>query len=368
MLGLSTSLGACATFPSSGPTGSQIQKDVARPQAALGVKIVEVDDAASLPPAAAQPTVDLPALPPTPTDMVGPGDVLGISIYETGVSLFGRTTIAAGAAGSSFDPSANVQTLPPTRVDDNGDISVPYAGRLHVAGETVEQIGAQIRHALRGMSQNPQVLVSLRDTINNSVIVAGEVGKPGRLVLQTNHETLTDAIALAGGYRGSAKDLTLRITRQDKNVDVRLSALEEDPTLNVSVYPGDRLTLINAPYSYSVLGASGRVDLIPFSRPSMNLAEAVSTAGGSNPNSGDPAAIFVLRYIIDAGGHEQPVVYHLNMMKVGAYFLAGHFPVRNKDILYFGNSKANQASKLASFISQLFSPVLTVVSGVQALK
>src|SRR5579859_4062227 len=210
---LSASLSACATFPSSGPTGSQIQRDIAKPQPPLGIKIVEVDNAAALPPAEPQPSVGLPALAPPPTDRVGPGDVLSISIYEAGVALFGRSPIAAGAAGATFDTSASAQTLPPIRVDDTGDISVPYAGRLHVAGRTVEQIQAQIRNALKGMSQNPQVLVALRDTINNSVIVGGEVGRPGRLVLQTNRETLTDAVALAGGYRGNAKDLTLRITR-----------------------------------------------------------------------------------------------------------------------------------------------------------
>ncbi|WCM25712.1 polysaccharide export protein [Sphingomonas sp. QA11] len=371
-LSLSTSLAACATFPSSGPTGAQIQRDVARPQVPLGIKIIEVNNVASLPPAEPQPTVDLPTLPPTPTDMVGPGDVLGISIYEAGVTLFGRGPTAAagigGAVSGSFDTSANAQTLPPTRIDDNGNITVPYAGRLHVAGKTVGQIQTQIRDALNGMSQNPQVLVSLRDAISNTVIVGGEVARPGRLVLQTNRETLIDAIALAGGYRGNAKDLTLRINRQDHNFDIRYSALEKNPALDVGVYPGDRLTLVSDPQSYSVLGASGRVDLIPFSRSSLNLAEAVSTAGGSNPNAGDPAAIFLLRYVTSAEGHEEPVVYHLNMMNVGSYFLAGRFPVRNKDILYFGNSKANQASKVASFVSQLFSPVLTVVSGVQALK
>lgn len=367
-LSLSASLGACATFPSSGPTGSQIRRDVAKPEVPLGIKIVEVNNVASLPPAEPQPTIDLPILPPMPTDMVGPGDVLGISIYEAGVTLFGRGPGSIGAVTGSFDTSANAQTLPPARVDDNGDITVPYAGRLHVAGKTAGQIQTQIRDALKGMSQNPQVLVSLRDAISNTVIVGGEVGRPGRLVLQTNHETLTDVIALAGGYRGNAKDLTLRINRQDHTFDVRYSALESNTALNVGIYPGDRLTLVSDPQSYSVLGASGRVDLISFSRPSVNLAEAVSTAGGSNPNAGDPAAVFLLRYVTNAEGHEEPVVYHLNMMNVGSYFLAGRFPIRNKDILYFGNSKANQASKLASFVSQLFSPVLTVVSGVQALK
>jgi polysaccharide export outer membrane protein len=67
-----------------------------------------------------------------------------------------------------------------------------------------------IRSSLRRFSQNPQVIVSQATVITNSVIVSGEVARPGRLVLQTNREMLSDVIALAGGYRGTARDVLLR--------------------------------------------------------------------------------------------------------------------------------------------------------------
>ncbi|WP_268747212.1 hypothetical protein [Sphingobium sp. Ant17] len=34
------------------------------------------------------------------------------------------------------------------------------------------------------------------------------------------------------------------------------------------------------------------------------MAEAVATAGGTNPNLGDPAAIFLFRYVRDESGNE----------------------------------------------------------------
>ena len=85
----------------------------------------------------------------------------------------------------------------------------------------------------------------------------------------------------------------------------------------------------------------GRVEQIPFSRSSVSLAEAVATAGGVNPGVGNPAAIFVFRYVQDEQGNEMPMVYHLNMMKTGSYFLAQRFAMRDKDVLYFGNAAAN---------------------------
>lgn len=361
------SLGACSTLPNSGPTGVQVQKAVTAPDNRIGISLVEVDSPAALPAPQSSSVMTLKEMAPPPTDMVGSGDVLSIAIYEAGVSLFANGASSV-AQGDGFDTSARGQTFPAVRVDDTGSITLPYAGRLHVIGKTVNEIGTQVRNALRGYSQNPQVLVSLRETVGNSVIVSGEVVKPGRLVLQTNREALTDAIALSGGYRGNAKDLVLRITRQGETVDLRFSDLIANPALDVRAYPGDRLTLVSSPYSYSVLGASGKVDQLSFNKPEMSLAEAMASAGGASASFGDPKAVFVFRYEKTSDGVAHPVVYHFNMMQTQSYFLSQKFVMRNQDILYFGNARANQPTKLVQLISQLFSPILTVTSAVQTVQ
>jgi polysaccharide export outer membrane protein len=299
--------------------------------------------------------------------MVGPGDVLDIAVYESGVTLFGGAAKTAPDA-ASFDSSAKVERLAGNRVDDAGNIQVPYAGRLHVAGQTVGQVEQQIRAALRGYSQNPQILITIRENLTNSVIVGGEVAKPGRLVLPTNRETVADAIALAGGYRGDAKDLAVRLQRQTITDEFRLSDALSGEETALRVYPGDRLSIVRAPRSFSVMGAPGQVQLFPFGAPNVSMAEAVAQAGGSHPAFGDPAAIFVFRYVTDKDNVVQPVVYHMNMMKAGNYLLAQRFAMRDKDIIYVGNARANQPSKLIQIISQLFSPIVTVVSAAQVLK
>ncbi|NYI22335.1 polysaccharide export outer membrane protein [Sphingobium francense] len=365
-LALLAGLAGCATLPSSGPTGGQIEKSAVDPKDGTApIQIIPIHTMADVPGADAVVKGVLPDLAPPPTDMIGPGDVLDINIYEAGVTLFSG---AGGMGQITANPGVQVQKLPPTRVDDLGDITIPYAGTLHVAGITTGEVEAMIRNSLARMSQNPQVIVTLNQAITNSIIVGGEVARPGRLVLQTNRETLSDVIALAGGYRGNAKDLLLRIVRGAQSVDVRVNDLVDNPKLDVRAYPGDRLMLINNPRTYSVLGAPGRVEQVPFSRSSVSLAEAVATAGGTNPGIGNPAAIFVFRYVRDEQGDEVPMVYHLNMMKTGSYFLAQRFAMRDKDVLYFGNAAANQPSKLIQLISQLFSPILTVTSAVQTVQ
>ena len=354
------SVAGCATLPSSGPTGIEIRHAAAGKAGQFPFNLVEVENAAAIPPAPVAPVPSLTTMPPRPTDLIGPGDVLNVTVYEAGVSLFGTALRTAAAAGSTVvDTSSSAERLPAMRVDDYGYIKVPFIGRIRAAGHTAGELQVMIQSGLRGMSQDPQVLVSIEQSITNSVILAGEVAKPGRLVLATNRESLVDAIALAGGYRGNAKDAVARVQRDGQSFEIRLSDLLDMPQEDMQVAPGDRITLISRPESFSVLGAPNKADEIVFPRPRVTLAEAVALAGGANPNAGDAGAVFVFRYVPGPNGAEQPTVYHLNMMRAGAYLLSQRFVMRDRDVLYVGNARANQPSKFIQLLSQLFVPVAT---------
>lgn len=361
-------LGGCASLPTNGPTGRQIQTSINAPTEGLPIQLVHVETVKEVPPPQpiAAPDARFAGTSSLPTDMIGPGDVLEITVYEAGVTLFSNS----GPAGpSSISPVAGVQAqkLPPVRVDDNGNISLPYIGQLSVYGHTLREVQGMVRSGLRGYSQNPQVIVNMRETIANSIIIGGEVAKPGRLVLATNRESLSDVVALAGGYRGAAKDLLARVSRSGRSTDIRLNDIVQEPALDIRIAPGDRITLINDPRTFSVLGASGAVAQLPFNRSAVMLAEAIAMAGGVNSNIGDPAAVFLFRYEPDERGKFIPKVYHLNMMKTSAYFLAQRFAMRDKDIIYVGNAAANQPSKMFQLISQLFTPALTVTAAVRTV-
>lgn len=356
---LTLPLAGCATLPSSGPTGGQLVK-AANAEDGTGFPVVHLNSLADLPVEAPRAAEFLPDYAPPPTDLIGPGDVLDIAIYEAGVALFGNATSTGITTPNAANPVAQVERLPAYRVDDNGYIRVPFAGALKAAGRTTAQIEGMIRAALRGMSQNPQVQVTVREMITNSVIIGGEVGRPGRLVLPTNRETLSDVIALAGGYRGDAKDISLRVQRHGRNEEFRLSDVLNGADRDMRIYPGDKVVVIRAPRTFSVMGAPGRVEQITFTAPSLALSEAVALAGGTNPNLGDPKAIFVFRFVKDEQGKETPMLYHVNMMQAGAYFVSQRFVMHDKDVLYVGNAEANQPSKMIQIISQLFAPIVTI--------
>lgn len=354
----------CASIPSSGPTGSQLRAQLEASNPALPINLVEVTSMEALPVSAR--TADVfagPLAAPEPTERVGQGDVLDIAVYESGITLFGTSSSAPRAASSAqagLGSAARGERLPPFRVNDSGFINFPYVGDVMVAGRTTDEIEDLLERGLAGKSQNPQVLVSIAQAVTNSVIVGGDVRQPGRLVLPTNLETLSDVVALAGGTTGELKDILVRVQRKGSIGEFRLADILADPTRDFRILPADRVQVVLAPQSFSVLGGSGRSDQIVFPASSLSLVEAVALSGGANPNSGDAAAIFVFRLVDDGSGKEMPTVYHFNMMEARSYILAQRFTMRDKDVLYIGNAEANQPTKLIQIVSQLFFPLVTL--------
>jgi polysaccharide export outer membrane protein len=354
-------LAGCATLPTSGPTGSDIRAQIAKDAGKLGITLVQVQSVNELPHPPAPPAPFRPDYTPPPsTELVGPGDVLNVAIFETGVALFGRTAAIGTEGSSNFDAASRAERFPPLRVSDQGTITIPYVGQVNVAGRTTREIELQLRQALRGKSQNPQVLVSIAEGLTNSVIIGGDVARPGRLVLPTNREKLSEVIALAGGNKGEIRDLVVRVSRNEEVQEWRLSDVLDNPAIDLRIFPADRITLIRQPRSFTVLGAPGQTSQFAFPSAKTSLIEAIAMAGGANPNAGNARAIFVFRIDRDETGKEVPIVYHFNMMQASSYILAQKFDMKDKDVVYVGNALANQPSKLIQVLSQLFFPLVAL--------
>lgn len=355
-------LSGCATLPASGPTAAQIVRGARPDRNTIGFRLIDIDQAVVNDAVARQVVSD--AQQPTlaslaqdgRNDVVGPGDVLSIGIYEVGVTLFGggRATI------DGFDPSARGENFPAVVVDKDGAIKLPYIGLLSVAGRTPAEIQTLIERGLRGQSQNPQALVVIRTNISSTVFVGGDVRRPGRFELSLQRERLLDAIASAGGAAYSSEDTLVRFNRGARTLEERLGRIRSGASDDLVLVRGDRIELIKRPRSFIVLGATSRVSQVAFETGDLSLAEAVARAGGPSDAAADPSAVFLFRYDPAADGAAAvPVVYRLNMMKPVSYFLSQRFPVRDKDVIFMGNAAANQPAKLVGIINQLFSPFIT---------
>ncbi len=354
-------LAGCSTLPSAGPTASQIMRAQTKYNQ-TGFTIVEIDATtapalAFTPPAAGHlATLDRQGR----VDTIGAGDVLDVNLFEVGITLFSGSSISAPAQGGSFNPSARGTPLGPVKVDADGTIQLPYIGRLTVFGRTPAEVELMIERGLRGLSQRPQAVVSVRDNAHNVFYVSGDVRTPGRYQLSLPRERLLDALARAGGTVNQPDDMVVRVTREGTSAEARLSSVDASGPQNIALLPGDRVELFNRPRTFLLFGASDKVSQVNFGASQLSLAEALARVGGPNERIADPSAVFLFRYGPPTADTPEgkPIIYRLNMMRPDSYFLSQRIGMHDKDVIYIATAPANAPGKLAQILGQLFSPII----------
>lgn len=354
-------LAGCASLPSNGPTARSVIHQSRGRDGSIKFRIIDLDLSAvdALNSAERERAATLPALSALAqdrrSDLIGPGDVLGITVYEVGVSLFGGGRSGLGG----FDPSARGEPLPETVVDSDGRIDLPYLGSIELAGLTAQQAQQRIAAGLRGKSQDPRVVVTIKQNVTNTGYISGVIAHPGRFPLTLGRERLLDVIAAAGGSSAPPDDTVVRFVRGSASIEQRLGTIRPNSPDDLTLNPGDRIELIRRPRTYSVFGAATRISQVSFDTGEVSLGEAMARAGGPNENTADPSAVFLFRYGQSAAAGEEPVIYRLNLLKPESYFLAQRFAMHDKDVIYVANARANQPTKLFGILNQLFAPFIT---------
>lgn len=99
-----------------------------------------------------------------------------------------------------FTPEFN-QTV---TIQPDGYITLRGIENMHVQGETLPQVTTALRTAYAKILHDPVINVELKDFEKPFFVVGGEVGRPGKFELRED-TTATEAVAIAGGLRDSAK-------------------------------------------------------------------------------------------------------------------------------------------------------------------
>ncbi|WEJ99502.1 MAG: polysaccharide export protein [Candidatus Sphingomonas phytovorans] len=354
-------LSGCASIPASGPTSHDIVRSVRAEQNQIGMRLVDIDptvisDLDVRNEAADHRVSTIASLALSASnDVVGPGDVLSVGIYEVGASLFqgGRSSLQG-----DVQPSASSENFPNVVVARDGTIKLPYAGTLQVAGLTPAEIQARVEHAYLGKSQSLQAIVLVKENLSQTIYVSGDVRRPGRINLSLQRERLLDAIASAGGSVTQTQDMVVRFVRGGQVVEERLDRIQAGAPDDLVLVAGDRIELVREPQTFTVFGAVGKVSQVSFDQTDLTLAEAVARAGGPNDATANPRAVYLFRFDppVELGQKGAPTIYRLDMMQPQDYFLAQHFAMRNKDVLYVSNAAINRTAKFVAIINQLFSP------------
>jgi len=362
------SMTACAGLPVTGPLSRQIAREAGSEAPPFLLVPVDRITLTALSHVAAEGVMPLATPEPPPVVTIRVGDTVSVTLWEFGSGLLGplgvSTSVALGLVG------AQSATVPIQAVDQSGTILVPFAGEIQAAGQTTRQVQRAIVAALRGKANQTQALVQVVQSTDNAVTVSGDVSRPGRVPLIRTGTRLLDAISQAGGTTGKARDMLVQLTRGGVVRSVRLIDLQDNPTQNIFLVPGDLVTLAQEPQTLVVLGATNRNQEVVFAKSRVTLAEALGNGGGLADKLADPFGVYVLRYeqvgvakslrteaLPDylVTGTLVPVVYQINLKTTDGLLLAQSFSMRDRDIVYVATSRSVQVGKLATLFGSITS-------------
>ncbi|MCL1511275.1 polysaccharide export protein [Parasaccharibacter sp. TMW 2.1888] len=325
-------------------------------------------------------TLDKSNLRVSLNDHIGAGDILGITIFELGNGLFSSSDRSVSGTSSNGEsvigaaPRISSQNLPPTQVEGDGTIMVPYVGRMNVLGKTPSQVAMIIQSHLKDKSQDPQVMVRIQNDIGNTVIVSGEILRPGRVVLSLANEHLSDVIAIAGGAKYPPKDSQVELVRQGKIGATDLATLEDHPEEDIRADPGDRIRVIYQPRTFTAFGAVGQTQQrneVQFGTANLSLAGAIARIGGPADNRADGNAVYLIRYEdaeicrrlgvpIKEGEHSAPVIYEIDMLNPTQYFLAQKIPMKDHDAILIADAATDAIYKIDMLIGTFMGQAATI--------
>jgi polysaccharide export outer membrane protein len=371
-------LSGCSTLPkgylpSAGPNASDVVDEAPVSPRLNGIQVVDVNDgiARKLLEGRKQKLFsETLAKAAVSGFVVGAGDALEVTIWEAPpATLFGSSSTDS----HSGPATSKANTFPEQMVGSEGSIMIPFAGQIPVVGKTLQQIERTIEKRLTGLANQPQVMIRLQRNATRNVTVVGEVGNSARVPLTPRGERLLDALAAAGGVKQPVSKMTLQLTRGNSVNSLPLDTIIRDPKQNILLQPGDVITAIYQPLSFTLLGATGKNEEINFEAQGISLAQALARGGGLLDARADATGVFIFRFeeqkaldwptkpVVTTPEGKVPVVYRVDMKDPATFFVAQSFPIRNSDVLYVANASSVELQKFLNIIMSMVYPIINVI-------
>lgn len=250
-------------------------------------------------------------------------------------------------------------------VRPDGTLFYPYIGNIEAAGKTIEELRALIARRLTNYIDSPQVDVSILRFGSQRVVVSGAFDTAGEVPVTTAPMTITQAIGQAGVDTETADLTGLTLKRDGREYMLDMDSLNRPDSWLHQVYlkDGDQLHLpYNDQRKIYVLGEVNLPQALSFKATSMNLMDAIGTAGGIRQETADGEALYVIRGAEDMMT-EPAKVFQLNAESPTALALAKHFPLQPQDVVFVGPANITRWNR---FISQLLPSANVVGIGAAA--
>ncbi len=247
----------------------------------------------------------------------------------------------------------------PVRVDANGFVDLPMAGRIEAAGLTMEQMKAALAAKVSKYINDPQITLTIVEGQSRPVSVVGAVNTPGVQQLQ-GPKSLIEVISMAGGVRPDSGPRVI-LTRQMKwgkipARDARLDgsgafttasfSLDElmagtSPAENVLVQPGDVVSVPKADLVYVVGDVKKAGGFTLSTHSSVSLLQALSLAEGFGPDA-SPKTSKILRQAPGGDGTPKEIPVDVRQIFAGK---APDVALYANDILFIPTSGAKVATR-----------------------
>lgn len=290
------------------------------------------------------------------SDTISAGDTLTLTIWEN---------VEDGVMSQKGVPTQLTQV----QVDGNGNIFIPYAGRIKAAGNTPEGLRQIITEKLASQTPDPQVAVARAPGDGATVSIMGEIAAQGVYAIERPTRTLSSMIARAGGVSIKPEVAKITVTRGSRTGTVWLKDLYKSPKLDIALRPGDVILVEKDTRAFTALGATGAQARVPFETQELSVLEALATVGGLQTNLADPKGVFVFRSepattanaVLGRGdlSGEQRMAYVLNLTEPNGMFVARDFMIRDDDTIYVTEAPYVQWQKT---LAALTGPVTTANS------
>jgi polysaccharide export outer membrane protein len=351
VIGLALGAGGCTALPGDGPWmgGAQSGSTEALPFDVIDLTPTTVV-AYRQPESPDRPSSAASNLSAAVHISIAPGDSLRVRIYERyGGNIF--PTISGLAA------DLGVQ-----RVAEDGTIKVPVVGVVQVAGLGLNQVEDRIIQQLGNKVQEPEVIVDFDSPRTQTVMVSGDVKKPGRWSILDDIRTVVDAINAAGGPSGGGSTLAVPanqlevVVRRQGQVILRAQLSDLLAGADIPVQKGDEIVVRSNPRVYTVLGAVMKSGNVEMTKANLSLLEALGNVGGLQDQRANKTGVYVFRMgdLIN-NPTARARVFRLDLYQPVSIFIAQQFGVQARDVVYVTNAPLYEYDKILSSIYKTFS-------------
>jgi polysaccharide export outer membrane protein len=180
-------------------------------------------------------TIYFQTIDPSATSAINSGNLPSGGASPTSASSSGSASSLSGLA-ASIGQGGNTSSSNGYEVGDDGNIELPYIGKLSVVGHTTSEVKDIVQAAANKYFVAPTIIVKFS---NFNVTILGEVLRPGAYTMGNEKTSILDAIATAG-------DLTIFGKREN----VLLIRENLDGTKKVYRVNLKKSDIISAPYFY----------------------------------------------------------------------------------------------------------------------